>query len=258
MAEKNGIVKRAFKIKMDDFEHEQVEFFFKKLLKRPLIRIVNRITDEKKINPNFNVIQEKIDNNDYLTVMDFAIDVRTVFERARFADHENEVSDLSIIQLESWFEKQVNKIPRTKEEAIYNQMNKIKKQIELFRMAMSMSAVKIRPPPEQPVVDEGRKIPSAALIAELQTLIKEEMTTIDTQMKVASMIRKYIPNFDPIPTVRLSANLINTDLAEEIRDYLLKVKKERLDSLKNENKESTENKENSDSTESNEPNESKL
>ncbi|OHT17617.1 hypothetical protein TRFO_00882 [Tritrichomonas foetus] len=213
---------------MDRFEQTQIKEFFQTLMSRPLSRIVTRINDEKHIFPSFSTIQEKIDSNAYLTIMDFAIDVRTVFERARFADSGNEISDIAIIQLETWFEKHLLKVPRNKEEALFNQLAKLKKNLNLFRRAMSMTAAKPKPQTEIRIAEEERKIPPASLINEVQQLIKDEMTTVETQMKVAAMIRKYLPKFDPTPTVRINASTISYELAEELKEYLLKVKKDRL------------------------------
>ena len=69
------------------------------------------------------------------------------------------------------------------------------------------------------------------MILEIQKLISEEMKTPEVQKNVAAILKSAIPDFSPLAEVHINASSITVELAEQIKDYLLKVKKEKKASL---------------------------
>ncbi|KAK8857878.1 hypothetical protein M9Y10_012974 [Tritrichomonas musculus] len=212
---------------MNDFEYEQISILYQKLINRPLAKIIKEIPQDKELVPNFRMIQEKIDSKKYISIVDFTIDVRTLFNRAKPLLKDDELSIFAIDDLEIWFEKHLIKIPRTKDELYYCQANKIKKKCDKLRRAMSLAAFSFQPVNIAQMDDDYKRPAPPYLIFEIQKLISEEMKTPEVQRNVASILRSAIPDFNPLAEVHINASSITVELAERIKDYLLKVKKEK-------------------------------
>lgn len=222
---------------MDDFQYQQIHLLFQKLINRPLAKIVNQISSENELIPDFSLVQEKINSQQYISVVDFAIDVRTLFNRAKELLKDDELSKLGIDDLELWFERHLIKLPRTKDELYYCQANKVKKKISKLRRAMGLTAFSFQPINLIQNNEDYKRPAPPYLIFEIQKLITEEMKTPEVQKNVASILKSAIPDFSPLAEVRINASSITVELAEQIKDYLLKVKKEKKASLLKEDEE---------------------
>lgn len=214
---------------MDEFEYSQVTSFFHKLVNRPLAEVIRLIPSEISLTPNFSMIQDKLDKNKYISIADFAIDVRTLFTRAIMAVGSDQISVLAISDLEIWFEKHLVKIPRNREELAYNQLNNLKKECDDMRRAMSLSAARIKTYSKGISMEEQKRPAPPSMISEVQKLLTEEMRTAEIQMNVAAIMKKHIPTFEPLPEMRIDASQIDYELAQELKDYLSMLKKERLE-----------------------------
>lgn len=211
---------------MDDFEFQQIQLLFQRLVNRPLAKIINEIPQERGLIPDFSLIQEKIETQQYISIVDFTIDVRTLFNRAKLLLND-ELSTLAIDDLEMWFEKHLIKLPRTKDEFYYCQSKKIKNKCDKLRRAMSLAAFSFQPINAIQQNEDYKRPAPPYLIFEIQKLISEEMKTAEVQKNVAAILKSAIPDFSPLAEVHINASSITVELAEQIRDYLLQVKKEK-------------------------------
>ena len=213
---------------MDDFVHERVARLYARLLDKILMKVVRRISESAPLTPTPETIQEKLDANAYITPFDFALDVRSMFVSARHGAAGNRVQALAVEDLSNWFERHLHSLSLTPEEELHRRLDKARRKFSAVRRAMSLSAKSPSTVDAMAGAGEpkGLKHPPVTLLNEIQGMLAEA-TTPEVQVRLASVLKRHIPNFVPSETVTLQASDISLKCAEELKDVLEKARQEK-------------------------------
>jgi len=215
---------------MDEFNRACVSGLYTRLMSKTLIKVIQDLAPADPISPSFELISDKLTRNEYLTPFDFALDIRTLFIAAQKAAGTNHKAVLAISDLSNWFEKHLHRLPRSKDEEFYCRLNKQRLKLETVRRAMSLSGARADTGADIVAAADPRipKHAPAPLINEVQQLLTEA-TTPEVQLKLLSVLKRHLPNFDPAATVVLQAREITAKCAEEMREVLRAAQQERLE-----------------------------
>lgn len=205
---------------MDDYVRQNVCALHRKLMDKPIMNIVVRITNISRVLTSPQMIQDKLDANAYITPFDFALDVRTMFISVGKVA-QNREQRLAIDDLSRWFEKHFNRLALTKEEEFYQRTEKARRKLYYVRRAMSMSAARPAWTTDSTMTADSKAAKHApvTLINEIQTLLAAG-TSVEIQKQIISVLKRHIPNFVPSEMVTIQASDITMRCAEELRDIL--------------------------------------
>ena len=206
---------------MNDFQYYHVSQLLEKMSSKPIIKIIERVANEKKLSPTLEMVKEKMGAQAYLTPFDFAIDIRLLLSNVKNADDqriENVVRDV-----EQWFDRKMNSLPRNQDDLYAKQLAKAKKRFIRVRQAMSLTAFQIdhacvsQNPAKQ--IKKPLRLVTLSMLGELSQLL-EGQNDPTILAHVALILRKHSPNFRVQETVRLTSSDLTYQCAEELINYL--------------------------------------
>ena len=203
-----------------EFIQRQISGLHKKLFEKPLAGMLNSILTNSELIPNPKMIQEKVDNKSYITLFDFALDIRWMIISAQKIFADDQISKFGLTDLSQWFERQLNKAPRSEEEEHFQKILKLRKQLSIVRRGISLSAAKVTTNTTMSNSKRQKRIAPAPLVNEIQKLLVSEATTSQMQMQVLSILKRNIPDFEPVAKTTLEMNQISLKCAEELLELL--------------------------------------
>ncbi|KAH0789676.1 hypothetical protein GPJ56_006178 [Histomonas meleagridis] len=212
----------------EEFIQHQIALLHKKFFEKPLSGILTLIEPQSEFVPNPKMIQEKVDNKAYLTLFDFALDIRCMIIAGQKILEKDQVAVYGLTDLSQWFENQLNKSPRNEEEEHFQKILKLRKQLVLVRRGMSLSAAKITSGTNNSNNKKQKKIAPAPLVNEIQKLLISEATTSQMQMQVLSILKRNIPDFEPAARTTLEMSQISLKCAEELMELLEAARDKRI------------------------------
>jgi hypothetical protein len=213
---------------MDEFLQSQVIALLAQFRSRRLCEILDELIVSHSLSPNFDLIQEKLNANLYISLFDFSLDVRSLLLDAKSATQDR-FTIAAVADLSAWFEAHVHRVPRTPDELFHSRLTHVQKRLHTLRRAMSLSASSATtdlvdksqlPPPKV-----SKQAP-ATLINEIQELLAGGSTPV-LQLRILSILKRHIPAFSPAERVSLSSADISLLCAEELRDVLKQYREEK-------------------------------
>lgn len=208
---------------MTEFSLGQAPILFNKFLKHPFINVIRRTEETNTLHPSLATIQEKIEANAYISLFDFSLDMRMLLiDCQNIHSDQNDPDCLATADMTIWFEKHINKVPRSQEEQFSMKIAKYIKKITQIRKAMSLSARSLRFNTEKlPQIETKKmnKIAPQPVVNEIQKLLKNDLDT-ETQVEIAAVLRKHIPSFEIKESVVIDGSEITLNCADELREVL--------------------------------------
>jgi len=207
---------------MNSFQYNKLSSYFSRFQTKPEARILVRFIEEESYPVTFEIIETNIVNHLYITLFDFALDIRGLILSAQKYYSKNPNAMKVLEDLSYQFEEKLGKFPRSESEEANYKLEKSLKKFSLIRRAMSMSAYtpqNQKLPTPKVSIPKTAHGPPAPQIQEIQRLINE-ITDVGVLAEVARILKKHIPDFQIQENTTIDAKLISMKCIEELRFVL--------------------------------------
>ena len=207
---------------MDNYHLEQCQHILNKIEKKPLCRMIREeswtdVTGQL----NLKMIQQKLNEQQYLSVFDFSLDLRLLLEQRDIGNEDFFVQNLILQDITQWLLDKLSNYPSCPEEKQYMDVRTCVKKITLIFTAFPTDESHVIPDSSQQSSSNNLNIKGAGLkrLEALQSRI-EKVKRPEELERILTILQKHIPHIILTPEIVIEGRYLTKACATELRDYL--------------------------------------
>lgn len=213
---------------MDPFLLSQAQSLYRRLLSRPLSRVIQGSWTDVSGRLTASAVSEKLSSGAYSSLFDFYLDVRLLLEPHDFTPASISGTNVVLTELTQWFVRKVYNLPRTRSEYEYMRVRKLASRTNRVFKAMILKLDNNVPDSSlQTSSDEKLLFVSSKVSPQIgQKKIEmlqqgiDHLKTPEELQAVLKILQKHIPHITLAPSVVVEGRFITKACANELRDYL--------------------------------------
>lgn len=168
-----------------------------------------------KLSITFQQIRQKLENNVYISVVDWGIDMNDlIYDIIDGVD--NKSTDFLVMkEILRWLENKIYHHPKSQEDVIRHELNKIIAMLREFVRIISIRSTRRATDEKQASFTEDDLI-------ELQAKL-DEITDPKLLIQLFFILRKHIDHAEIQPTTILTDKMLNQECYDELRQFLIRI-----------------------------------